>query len=92
MDRIIKTFFYPPDLCLFLGDVIGSSEINSHQTGQKPVKNLYKTYAEWSLLNAQDCNIQRKLTAMHGALHDFMDTKQEFEQLRTINKYINKMA
>ena len=42
-----KNFLVPPDLCLFSGDVIGYSEINSHQTLMKPVKNLYKTYAGW---------------------------------------------
>ena len=42
MDRMIKTFFCPHDLCLFSGDVIGSSEINSHQTCQKPVKTCTK--------------------------------------------------
>ena len=55
VDHMIKTFFCPPDLCLFSGDVTGSSEINSHQTCQKPVKNMYKTYAGWPRLEAQDC-------------------------------------
>ena len=44
MDRMVHHIFCPPDLCLLLGDVIGSSEINSHRTCQKPVKKLYKTY------------------------------------------------
>ena len=57
MNRMIKTFFCPPDLCLFSGDVIGSSEINSHQTYEKLVKNLYKTYAGWTRLDVQDCKI-----------------------------------
>ena len=45
MDRMTHHIFCPPDLCLFSGDVTGSLEINSHRTCQKPVKNLYKTYA-----------------------------------------------
>ena len=55
IDRMIKTFFCPLDLCLFSGDVIGSSEINSHQTCKKPVLNLSKAYAGWPRLDAQDC-------------------------------------
>ena len=31
--------------------------INSHQTCQKPVKNLYKTYAGWPRLDAQECSL-----------------------------------
>ena len=53
---MIKTILCPPDLCLISGDVIGSSEFNSHQTCQKPVKNLYKTYAGLPRLDSQDCN------------------------------------
>ena len=70
MDRMIKTFFCPLDLCLFSGDVIGSSEINSHQTCQKPIKNLYQTYTKWPRLDAQDCNInmQPSFTAQNMRL------------------------
>ena len=55
MDRMIKSFLCPPDLCLFSCGVIGSLEINSHHTCQKLVKNLYKTYAWWPRLDMQDC-------------------------------------
>ena len=55
MDRMIKIFFCPPDLCLFSGDVIGCSEINSHWTCQKPVKNLYKKLCRVATVGHQDC-------------------------------------
>ena len=41
-----------------------------------------------------DFNMQPEFTALHGEIRGFLNSKQEFEQIRIfkINKYIIKMA
>ena len=46
------------------------------------------------VLNKPQTNMQSEFTALQGAIHDLMISKQEFEQVRTfkLNRYVIKIA